>query len=446
MQSLLRLGRAMVRQGRQLQLQQAAASLAFLSMLAIVPMFSIVLAVTTASPAFTRLREALQAFMAANLFPAAISDTALGYLNEFAAKANELSLVSLAAFVLTALMALMTIERTLNRIWAADRPRPLAIRLTLYWMLLTLGPLLLGAYLAVHGRVATSWLRGTDLSELRSVWLVVLPWVTTIGGLMLLYRLLPSAMVRWREALAGALVAAALIEVLRSLLGWYVAGLPTYTVVYGAFAALPLFLLWLFLAWMALLAGALLAANLRFWGRPGEPHLARSPSERFDDAYGVLLAMRDALRGDRHGALQVEDLAPMFDDDARRAGEAALLLARLGYVTRFVSLGDGAPGGQAPALRRGPRGRGLARRWFGKAADADSIWSERWAWAEDPGAMTPRAAFEAIWDEGRRATIAGASQGTPQQGALGFQAAFLDRPLVPPPAASRRDTAREPHP
>lgn len=421
MQATLRLLRAMWRQGRQLQLQQTAGSLAFLSLLAIVPMFSIVFAVTTASPAFGKLREALQGFLLVNLFPPAISDTVIRYLNQFAAKANELSLVGTVAFLLTAFIALVTIERTLNRIWAADRPRPLANRLTLYWMLLTLGPLLLGAYLAVHGQVATAWLRGADLRELRSVWFVVLPWITTIGGLMLLYRLLPSAAVRWREAFAGALLAALLFELLRSLLGWYVARLPTYAVVYGTFSALPVFLLWLFLGWMALLAGALLAANLRFWRQPGEPHLARAPGERFDDVHGALMAMRDALDGDRHGALPVQALADLFGHDPERAGQAALLLSRLGYVTRFVSLGEPGTAGAAPATRRARLARQLARRWSAARPDADSVWTERWAWADDPRAMTLRALFEAIWLAGR----------TPVAGReTAFEATFLDEPLV----------------
>ena len=420
MQSLLALARAMGRQARQLQLPQAAGSLAFLSLLAIVPMFSIVFAVTTASPAFGRLREALQKFLLSNLFPAAISNTVVDHLNQFAAKANELSLIGTVAFLLTAFVALVTIERALNRIWGADRPRPLANRLTLYWMLLTLGPLLLGAYLAVHGMVATAWLRGADLRELRGVWFVVLPWITTIGGLMLLYRLLPSATVRWREALAGALLAAMIFELLRNLLGWYVARLPTYTVVYGTFSALPVFLLWLSLGWMALLAGALLAANLRFWGKPGEPHLSRTPAERFHDVHGALLAMRSTLGGDRHGALPVQSLAPMLDHDPQRASQAALLLARLGYVTRFVSIGEPGAGREAPATRRSRLALRWARRWSAARPDADSIWSERWAWADDPRAMTARALFEEIWQPGGQAPAAAGP----------FPAPFLDEPLV----------------
>ncbi len=422
---IARLARAMWRQASQLHLPQTAGSLSFLSLLAIAPMFSIVFWITTASPMFGRLRDALQGFLLVNLFPPSISDTVIELLNQFAAKANELSVLGLAVFLLTAFVALHTIEDTLNRIWLADRRRRLAHRLALHWMMLTLGPLLLGASLVFHGIVATSWLRGADFSEVRTAWFFVLPWGTSAAGLTLLYRLLPSASVRWRDALLGAALAASLFEFLRTALGLYVTSLPTYKIVYGTFAALPLFLLWLFLGWMSVLLGALLAANLRFWASSGEPHLARTPQARFDDARLVLDAMRERLGADSHAAMPVDHVAHALGDDAERAVEAALLLTRLGYLTRFVQLGEPeavAEPGRALA-RIGGRGR-LRRR---AAAEADTVWAERWAWADDPRAMSLRGLFEEIWSGGRPGSH------TP---AGGFPEG-IDRPLVGSASARR---------
>lgn len=415
----------MWRQGRQLRLPQTAGSLAFLSLLAIAPMFSIVFWVTTASPMFGRLRDALQGFLMVNLFPTSISNTVLELLNQFAAKANELSVIGLAVFLLTAFVALQTIEGTLNRIWLADRARPIAHRLAMYWMMLTLGPLLLGASLVFHGLVATSWLRGAELNEVRNVWYFVLPWTTAVMGLTLLYRLLPSASVRWRDAFAGAVLAAFLFEFLRTMLGLYVTSLPTYTVVYGTFAALPLFLLWLFLGWMSVLLGALLGANLRFWSSSAEPHLERAPADRYADAHAVLVEMRETLGADRHAAMPVERLARVFDADPEHAVEAAMLLTRLGYITRFVQLGGAPVSPEAqPATRRARIGRALRRRRRPRAG-ADAIWAERWAWADDPCRMSERALFEEIWTAGR-----------PTAGEESFLPQSLDRPLAardPPP-------------
>src|SRR5690606_8810261 len=148
---LARLVRAMWRQGRQLRLPQTAGSLAFLSLLAIAPMFSIVFWVTTASPMFGRLRDALQGFLMVNLFPTSISNTVLELLNQFAAKANELSVIGLAVFLLTAFVALQTIEGSLNRIWLAYRARPTAHRLALYRLMIPSVSQLSGARTSLRG-------------------------------------------------------------------------------------------------------------------------------------------------------------------------------------------------------------------------------------------------------------------------------------------------------
>src|SRR5690606_33565315 len=150
------------------------------------------------------------------------------------------------------------------------------------------------------------------------------------------------------------------------------------------FAALPLFLLWLFLGWMSVLIGALLAANLRFWLSTAEPHLERAPAARFVDARAVLDAMRKELGADPYAAMPVERVREALGDDTERAVEAAILLTRLGYITRFVQLGDAdAAERSAPTTRRARIGR-LARRWRATHPGGDSVWAERWTWANDP--------------------------------------------------------------
>src|SRR5690606_12559827 len=141
--AVVNLIRAMLAQSRELHLSQVAGSLAFLSMIAIVPMFSLGFAVLTALPVFGRMREALHRCLDGNLFPAAFSETLLSHLAQFSAKAGELSAIGAIAFFVTAFTALLTVEATMNQIWRADRRRPLTLRLTLYWAVLTLGPLLL---------------------------------------------------------------------------------------------------------------------------------------------------------------------------------------------------------------------------------------------------------------------------------------------------------------
>lgn len=428
-QALRRLLAAMREQGRVLALSQVAGSLAFLSMIAIVPMFSIGFAVLTALPVFGQLREALHRFLDGNLFPAAFSETLLSHLAQFSAKAGELSVIGAIAFFVTAFTTLLTVEATLNRIWAADRRRPMALRLTLYWAALTLGPLLLATSLTFNGLVVTQWLRGGELQALRGLWFALVPWLTSFVGLVLLYRLVPATPVRWREAMAGALLASLLFELLRRGIGIYVAQFPSYTIVYGAFAALPLFLLWLFLGWSAVLLGALLAANLRWWGAPDDAWLRRGPAERFDQARAVLQAMVQQLGGRCDAAAPADSLVAIFDGDPRRAAECAGLLVSLGYLTRLVSLTDVVPIDEQPGLRR----IGLLAKWRNElgrngqstvvdSLSQDPVWAERWAWANDPGELTLRALFDAFWqpvDDSRQT----------------FPSEFLDSPLVPGGAA-----------
>ncbi len=415
---------AMRDQSGALHLSQAAGSLSFLSLIAIVPMFSIAFAVLAALPVFGRMREGLHRFLDGNLFPAAFSETLLSHVEQFASAAGELSLLGAAAFFVTAFTALLVVEDTLNRIWCVDRRRPLTLRLTLYWTLLTLGPLVLATSLAVNGMLMTSLLRG-DTGDLGSLWVLMLPAVLTLAAVTLLFRLMPSTPVRWRDAAAGALLATLLLELMRRVVGLYIAQLPTYTVVYGAFAALPLFLLWLFLGWMALLTGALLAANLRWWRQPVELSVERTHADRFDDARALLAMMADELGPATNAVLAAQRTETLFDRDPLRAAETAALLASLGYLTRYVRIGDPESPSDLPKPRRFALIRRLLASRGAGGVEADDtlfeapIWSERWGWAGAPQHMSLRPLFEAIW------------QPTDSDSRRSFPAAFLDLPLVP---------------
>lgn len=360
-------------QGAHLRLPQTAASLAFLSLLALVPVFTIAVSLLGALPMLSGLREALLKFLAANLFLPSFSDTLVRYLNQFAAKASELSLLGALMFFATVFSALLTLDHSLNQIWGTERPRPLTRRLTVYWTFLTLGPPLLAGTVLVNGVIVSELFGGTALREVERAWLSLVPWLTTIGGLTLLYRLVPNAPVRWRDALIGAVAAALLLEMLKRGLGFQVARLPTYTIVYGTFAALPLFLVWLFMLWLTVLAGALLAANLPSWGSGAGSMLAPSAARRFEICAAVLDALVRAVRA-RQPAVQVDRLRTIFGGDAARASETARLLLELGYLQRL--------------WRVGPRESGDAER---------AVWDETWMLSPEAHAMTLRPLFERLW-------------------------------------------------
>jgi membrane protein len=392
--ALIELAREMTRRGSRLRLEQAAGSLAFLSMLAIVPMFSIGFAVLTALPIFDELREALDRFLDGNLFPEAFSNTLLSHLGEFAAGARQLSLAGSVFFFVTAFTTLLTVEATLNRIWDTRRQRGLARRLVLYWALLTLGPLVLGTSLTFNGLFVGQLLGGSAASELRTLWTILLPSTTTFIGLTLLYRLLPAGPVRWGHAACGALLAACLFELLRRGMTLYVAYLPSYTIVFGAFASLPLFLLWLFFGWLALLGGALLAASLRRWRLPPANPALDTPGGRFESARAALVRMIELAGSDPQATVQAGRLAAGFGNDTEYAREMAALLASTGYIVRY-----------AP----------IDRKSRSRQPEAVSIWEERWGWARPPVELDLRALFESQWKSRESSR---------------FEPGLLDRPLV----------------
>ncbi len=248
---------------REDRLGLTASSLTFTTIIALVPFFTVVLAVFTAFPMFGKLQDVLQQWLIQSLVPDSIARQVLGYLTQFASRANRLGAAGLAILLVTALALILTIDRTLNNIWRVRRPRPLAQRVLVYWAVLTLGPLVLGASLATTSYVvsASRGVVGTLPGGIR-ILLDVLEFVVLAGGMAALYRYVPNTLVRWRHALAGGVFVAAGIEVSKKVLALYVAKIPTYSMVYGTFATVPILLVWTYVAWVIVLLGAVIAAYL----------------------------------------------------------------------------------------------------------------------------------------------------------------------------------------
>ncbi len=240
-----------------------ASSLTFTTTIALVPFFTVVLAIFTAFPMFAKIQDALQGWLVQSLIPEHISRQVLGYLTQFSRQANKLGVAGLAALLVTAIALILTIDRTLNSIWRVKKARPFAQRVLVYWAAITLGPLLLAASLAVTSFVVSAssgLVRGLPFS-LRFL-LDAFQFVLHAGGVAVLYRYIPYAYVRWSHAWAGALFVAASIEVAKKLLSLYLIQVPTYSLIYGAFATLPILLIWIYVAWVIVLMGAVIAAYL----------------------------------------------------------------------------------------------------------------------------------------------------------------------------------------
>jgi membrane protein len=276
------------------RLPQVAGSLTFTTVLALVPILTIAFAIFTTFPLFTTFRDSLEAYFVQSLMPRGVANTVLDYLGQFAAKANRLSAVGAVFLIFTAITMFGIVDRTFNQIWRIKTPRPFLQRMIVYWAIMTLGPLLIGASLSFTAFLspATNSLArelpvlGTMLSVLISVTLTTLAFA-------LLYLTVPHRLIDWRDAVAGGLVAAIAFEITKRLFTYFIAQFPSYRVIYGALAAIPIFLVWIYLCWMITLAGAVLAAALpvvkyeRWW------HHA-APGSAFLDAMAVLRILVEA--------------------------------------------------------------------------------------------------------------------------------------------------------
>jgi membrane protein len=252
-----------VRRMRAIGLARAASSLSFTTLLALVPMLTVLLAFVAEFPVFRNFASALEGFVLRNLLPGSTATVAHEYILKFAAQAARLTGVSIAAIAVTAALALATIEREFNLIWDVRKSRPLARRVVVYLLGLTAFPVLLGASISL-----TTWLVGESLAVVSirktssEVVLRTLPFLFAVAGLALLYKMVPARPVRWSQALAGGVAAALAIEAAKYGFVWYVAQVATYELVYGALAALPVFLVWIYLGWVVVLAGAAICATL----------------------------------------------------------------------------------------------------------------------------------------------------------------------------------------
>src|SRR5882724_8141908 len=240
---------------------QIASSLTFTTLLALVPLVTLTLALMAAFPIFSGLGEHIHAFLLANMLPEKAGSVVSGYIEQFSGQAGRLTALGSAVLAVTAFLLMFTIERAFNSIWRVSRTRPLAQRILVYWAALTLGPVLIGASLSI-----TSYLVGASLGLTREaplagtaiLWLA--PFVLTWAAFTLLYYVVPNRAVKPRHALAGGLVAACVFELMKRSFAFYVAQIPTYTLVYGAFAVIPIFLLWIYFSWVVIVIGALIAA------------------------------------------------------------------------------------------------------------------------------------------------------------------------------------------
>ena len=273
---------------------QVAGDLTFTTLLALVPLFTIALTLISAFPVFEDWSNAFKVFLLTTLVPEVGGKVITVYMQQFADNAARLTAVGLLFLGVTALMLIVSIERVFNRIWRAHRNRTLMQRLVVYWTTITIGPLLIGASISL-----TSWLVAESIGvvgdgeRLHQILLRIVPVILNGAAFGLVYLTLPNRRVRPKDALFGGMVAAVAFEAMKRGFAFYVQFVPTYSLIYGTFATIPVFLLWIYISWLVVLLGAVTAAVRPQW-RLGVARAQSANDTRFFRALQVLDVLNSA--------------------------------------------------------------------------------------------------------------------------------------------------------
>ena len=248
---------------------RVAQALSYTTLLATVPLTTVTFAVLSVFPVFQTWMTQIQDFIYGHFVPAS-GEAVQKYMLQFASKSAQLTAVGLLILLITAVMVMATIEQAFNEIWRVSQNRKLAYRFLIYWSILTLGPILFGLSLSITSYLVSLPLFASAgwqvLSDFRHVFLESLPVLFEILAFMLLYMVIPNVRVRWQHALIGSVFATILFEIAKRAFAEFVVHYSSYQLIYGAIAALPVFLIWIYLSWIVILLGAIFVAELPQWG------------------------------------------------------------------------------------------------------------------------------------------------------------------------------------
>lgn len=334
--TLKRLAQFAAKRSSEDRIPQVAGSLTFTTMLSLVPLATVAFALFTAFPIFSSFQMSLQIFLADHLMPAQLNSQIFDYLNQFASKAKGLTTIGMIFLFVTAVMTMMTVESAFNVIWRVRKARPIAQRILVYWAIITLGPILIGVSLSISSYLFTRSMAFTAAQHIPPV----IDWALTGASLPLtalaftmLYVFLPNCRVEWRDAVIGGITAAIAFELSKRGFGYYVRRIPTYTAVYGAFAAVPLFLLWMYLCWFIALAGAMIASALPAI-RIGQFHRPIFEGSDLFDSLELLARLSEAREAGKRG-YTVQELSRMLRREMDTTVKLLQKLEEIEWIARL---------------------------------------------------------------------------------------------------------------
>ncbi|MDO6465055.1 virulence factor BrkB family protein [Pseudoalteromonas carrageenovora] len=238
------------------QITVNAGYLAYVTLLSLIPLIAVGVAIFSAFPGFESTRMEIESFLFTNFVPTS-SDVIKEHITSFAGNANQMTAVGIGFLAAIALLLIRNVDATLNRIWRIKKKRPMMISFAVYWMVLSLGPVLLGASIGVTSYIV-SLVSFADqgIPGFSGFLLKLVPYGFSMIGFLMLYTLVPNTPVSIRAAVPGALFAAILFELTKKGFALYISHFPSYEVIYGAVATIPILFVWVYLSWVVVLLGA----------------------------------------------------------------------------------------------------------------------------------------------------------------------------------------------
>ncbi len=244
------------------RLQVTSGYLAYMTLLSLVPLMAVVLSIFSAFPAFKGVKQQVEQFVYSNFVPTA-GGVVQQYLAEFVDNASRMTAVGVVFLAVVALALISAIDKALNQIWRIRQRRRWVYSFSMYWMILTLGPILIGASIVMTSYlVSLKLFSDVGLSGVVPFFVAKLPFLLSVLAFVMMYALVPNTQVRFHHALSGAVVAALLFEAGKRGFAWYITTFPSYEAIYGALAVIPILFVWVYLSWMILLVGAEVTASL----------------------------------------------------------------------------------------------------------------------------------------------------------------------------------------
>lgn len=268
-ESLEALTRRFVYRCKRDRINVSAGHLAYVTLLSLVPFIMVFFTILSAFPAFEKRRTQLEDFIFNNFVPTA-GDVVQKYVGDFVGNASEMGAVGILSLLVVALLLISNIDKTLNTIWRTKSDRPAVYTFSIYWMVITLGPLLMGSSVAV-----SSYLTGlatfaeTYTPGLGTFLLKLVPLFASMLAFIILYMVVPNKRVKAKYAVIGAFVATLLFELSKKAFALYVTNFPSQEAIYGALAVVPILFLWVYLSWIVVLLGAEFTCSIEeIWDKP----------------------------------------------------------------------------------------------------------------------------------------------------------------------------------